>query len=215
MICVSLVEESLSACLEAVGIVEFAEIRMDAMPFLTLDDVRAIFSHPARLIATFRPVGSATDEMRKAMLITAIESGAAYVDVEIESEPDYRNEIIERACSCGCKIIVSFHDFEKTPERPDLETIVSSCFEAGADIAKIACMVHADRDNARLLGLLETPGRQVVVVGMGKKGSITRVAAPLSGSPFTFASLSMGKETASGQIDRETLKTILEVFAHK
>jgi 3-dehydroquinate dehydratase I len=214
MICVSLAEKSLSTCLEALEMLDFAEIRMDAMPFLAPHDLRNIFTRPAKLIATCRPGGSLANEGRKATLIAAIESGAAYVDVEIESEPGYRDEIITTARSHGCEVIISFHDHEKTPERQELETITASCFKAGADIAKIACMVHSSQDNARLLGLLDT-NQQVVVVGMGEKGRTTRIIAPLLGSPFTFASLSKGKETAEGQIDKETLEYILEVLTHQ
>jgi 3-dehydroquinate dehydratase type I len=63
------------------------------------------------------------------------------------------------------------------------------------------------KDNARLLGLLNDT-RPVVVVGMGHKGRITRIAALLLGSPFTYASLAAGKETAEGQIDWKSLKEI-------
>lgn len=214
MICVSIAESSLSACLEALETLDFAEIRMDAMPFLTLDDVRGIFSGHTGLLATCRPGALFSEEDRKALLIEAVRSGATYVDVEIESVPAYRDEIVAEARRRGCKVIVSFHDFEETPERRELDAIIDSCFKAGADIAKIACMVRSDSDCARLLGLLDTK-RNVVVVGMGAKGRITRIAAPLLGSPFTFACLSKGKETADGQIDKKTLERILEVLAQK
>ena len=107
---------------------------------------------------------------------------------------------------------MSFHDYAKTPARHELEGIVDACFEAGADIVKIACMAHSETDNARLLGLLDD-SRKVVVIGMGRKGRITRIVAPLLGSPFTFASLSKGKETAAGQIDRKALEGLLRNLA--
>ena len=47
---------------------------------------------------------------------------------------------------------------------------------------------------------------------MGNKGRITRVAAPLLGSPFTFASLSKGKETAEGQIEKDTLEQMMRLL---
>jgi 3-dehydroquinate dehydratase-1 len=73
-------------------------------------------------------------------------------------------------------------------------------------------MVLNDADNARLLGLLDD-ARKIVVVGMGELGRITRIAASLLGSPFTFASQGLGKETARGQIDHETLRTLLRGLA--
>ena len=47
---------------------------------------------------------------------------------------------------------------------------------------------------------------------MGSKGRITRIAAPLLGSPFTFASISKGKETAEGQIEKDTLERIVRLL---
>lgn len=210
MICVSLAEESVAGCLAALKELDFAEIRIDMMR-LTLDDIRTLFSLPMRLIATCRP-GSILDKYRKKFLMEAIESGAAFVDVEVESERSYREEIIAKARACSCRVIVSFHDYVRTPARHVLERVVDSCFRAGADIAKIACTVHLEQDNARLLGLLDD-SKKILVIGMGETGKITRIVAPLLGSPFTFASLSGGKETAAGQIDKETLEGLLRNLA--
>jgi 3-dehydroquinate dehydratase-1 len=210
MICVSLAEESAAECLEALKGIDCAEIRIDKMR-LTLADIPALFSLSKTLIATCRP-GLYLDKYRKDFLLKAIESGAAFVDIELESEITYREEITAKARSCGCGVIVSFHDHAKTPARHELEGIVDACFRAGADIAKIACMVHSSRDNARLLGLLDD-SKKIVVIGMGDKGRITRIAASLLGSPFTFASLSKGKETAPGQIDKEKLEALLRNIA--
>lgn len=212
MICVSLAEPSVAACLAALKGLDFAEIRMDMMK-LMLEEIPRLFSGNRVLIATCRP-GGRSDEERKRLLMRAIASRATFVDVEIESETAYREEIVAKARSCGCRVIVSHHDYERTPERPVLEACVSACFEAGADIAKIACMVRSDRENARLLALLDTD-REIVVVGMGKRGRVTRILAPLLGSPFTYASLSQGKETADGQIDRETLQELLRTVTAK
>jgi 3-dehydroquinate dehydratase-1 len=209
MICVSLAEESLGGCLSALKEIEFAEIRLDSM-CLSLDDVGTLFSSHGQLIATCRP-GRFSNDDRKALLLAAIRAGAAYVDVEVESEPPYRKEVIARAKSRGCKVIVSFHDHEKTPGRHELEAILSQCFHFGADIAKIACMALSERDSARVLGLLDRQ-EKVVVVAMGERGRITRVVAPLLGSPFTFASLHTGRETADGQIDRSTLEELIRTL---
>jgi 3-dehydroquinate dehydratase-1 len=47
---------------------------------------------------------------------------------------------------------------------------------------------------------------------MGKDGRITRIAAPLLGAPFTYASLDNTRETASGQLDSRTLKQIIDMI---
>lgn len=205
MICVSIAEKTAERCIRALKKVDFAEIRIDKMD-VELEDIKKIFSHHPKLIATCRP-GVMDDKRRKGLLLTAIKAGAAFVDVEAEASEDYKNLIIESARSAGCKVIISYHNFEKTPQRAKLDHIIDWCFESGADIAKIACRVNSEKDNARLLGLLyET--RPVVVVGMGNKGKISRIVSPFLGSPFTYASLKVGKETAEGQINKDSLKRI-------
>jgi 3-dehydroquinate dehydratase-1 len=209
MICISLGELSLQRCLRLLRKVEFAEIRLDRMA-LQEEDVRKIFSSHPRLIATCRP-GPFSEEKRKRLLLEAVNSGAAYVDIEIDSAEPFREAISKRARQKGCRLIVSFHDYSRTPARQELRALVRRCFSLGADLAKISCFIRSPRDNARLLSLLA--GRQpVIVTGMGPLGRITRLAAPLCGSPFTYASLEKGKETASGQIPLPALETIWRYF---
>ena len=210
MICVTLAETTVEACRSLLNDLTFAEIRLDAMK-VTADDVRALFSGHDNLVATCRP-GVKSDDERRSLLLAAVEAGASFVDVEVESAPSLREEIIGKARSKGCKVIVSYHNYEETPEREELLRIASRCFDMGADIAKISCMAKSARDNARLLGLLDS-ARPVVVIGMGKTGSVTRVLAPLLGSPFTYAAYAPGKEVVEGQLDRHTVKRCIEQFA--
>lgn len=205
MICISIAEKSAEACIKALEGVELAEIRLDAMD-ADAKDIERIFSMPAKLIATCR-AGECSDEKRHMALLKAIESGASFVDIELEAEEEYRKVLLDNAKNKGCKVIISHHDFEGTPGKDELEKIVKNCFESGADIAKIACKVNSEKDNARLLGLLGSD-KQIVVIGMGEKGRITRLAAPLLGSPFTFAALGKGKETAEGQMTADEMKRI-------
>ena len=91
--------------------------------------------------------------------------------------------------------------------------LLDRAFQLGADIAKIACAVRGAGDCARLLALHE--GRNdVVALGMGPLGGVTRIAAPFLGAPFTYASLLRGRETAPGQLDVQTLESIFEQLQH-
>jgi 3-dehydroquinate dehydratase type I len=207
MICVSIAEATFAETMEAVRRFPLAEIRMDAMR-LTPDDVRRLFSGHDNLVATFR-AGTATDGEREALLAAAIESGAAYVDIELASDSAYRQRLVRKAREHGCTVIISFHDYRGTPEREGLKQVVGACFAEGADIAKVACAVQSDRDAARLLGLLDD-GRQIIVVGMGAKGRIVRLAAPLLGSPFTYAAIAPGRETAEGQMTHGSLTACMD-----
>ncbi|MDD5305980.1 MAG: type I 3-dehydroquinate dehydratase [Deltaproteobacteria bacterium] len=185
---------------------KLAEVRLDLCD-VSCNDIRRIFSEHPGLVATCRPGRFGAAERRE-RLLAAVEAGAAYVDLEVDCDQEERREIADRAGERGCRVIVSFHDFEGTPSREALEEIVSRCFEAGADVAKIACLARSPADAARLLGLLGHD-RPVLAIGMGPLGKITRVAAPFLGSPFTFSSPAEGSETAPGQIPHKTLAAIL------
>lgn len=216
MICVSIGERSVEGCLKAIkapGNPELAEIRIDMLERPDEAGVRRIFSprpgsRNAKLIATCRP-GKLPDGERKALLLAAIGAGAAFVDVEVEAGDAYKHDIAAAAKANGCAVIVSFHDYSGTPGRGELKQVLDWCFESGADIAKIACNVNSEADCARLLGLLDDK-RKVAVVGMGARGRVVRVVAPLLGSQLAFASAGRGKETAEGQLTQEQMRKAWE-----
>jgi 3-dehydroquinate dehydratase-1 len=205
MIYISLADISFEECLETVKTFDFIEIRLDLLN-LSRHQITEVFSANSNLIVTCRP-GKHSEEERKALLLYAVESGAAYVDVEVEASDTFKTEIMNVAREKGCQVIISYHDFEKTPERAELEHIVTWCSESTPDIIKIACMVNSERDNARLLGLLDTEKR-MLVIGMGEKGKITRVIAPLLGSFCTFAAYVSGKATALGQFSKDEMEAL-------
>lgn len=211
MICVSVAESTVERCLKTLKNIEFAEIRLDKMK-IDKEGVKKIFSKKKRLIATCRP-GGKNEKERKELLLSAINAGARYVDIEVDACDDYKKKIAAAAKAKRCAVIISYHNYKKTPLRAELEQIVNWCFESGADIAKIACTVNSNADNARLLGLLDcdkTRYKKIIVIGMGELGKITRIVAPLLGARFTLASVCKGKETAKGQISKDKLEKIIK-----
>lgn len=212
MICVSLAEKNVDICLNRLQSLEFAEIRMDLMN-ISRSEVKKIFSSHSRLIATCRP-GQIREEDRLDLLSTAVISGAAYIDIELETREAARSALIETARKNSCQVIFSYHNYARTPGISALKETIRQCFAAGADIAKIACRTHRERDAARLLGLLNCR-KPLVIIGMGESGRITRTAAPLLGAPFTFASYRSGSETAENQIDYRTLRKLIEELKYE
>lgn len=214
MVCVSLDERYNVDFLKCLENIEFAEIRMDRME-LTEKDIMEIFSQPKPLIATCRP-GYLNDKKRLYYLLEAIKAGAAFVDIELESESKFKKTVVETAKKRQCSVIVSYHDFKKTPSNDALYGIIRLCFAEGADIAKIACKVNNTADAARLIGILGSSEfeNRLIVIGMGEKGRIVRVVAPFFGGIFTYASMEEGKETAEGQLEVERLKGIMEALKY-
>ncbi len=211
MICVSLGVQDVAELLGLLKRYPFAEIRLDALSETPdIHDITKLFGGSGKRVATFRPIRG-TQQERTETLVKAIEAGAAYVDVEVDFPKTSLRTVSMAAKQHNCQLIVSHHDMEKTPSSKELERLRYACVSRGADLVKIACKVNRSEDNARLLALVDF-SVPVIAIGMGDLGRITRLAGPLIGSPFTYASPGKGLETASGQLDAETLAFLLAQF---
>jgi 3-dehydroquinate dehydratase/shikimate dehydrogenase len=204
MICISIGHINLLGEVNALH-PSVVEIRYDLMrkdPEL----VAEMLSESIIQVATCRP-GHYSDQQRMDILKRAIEAGAVYIDVEIESTKRFLNEISSFAKKRHTHLIVSYHNFKETPSRKELQKILVSCYDAGANVAKIACSVNSKNDAARLLSLYEEEGRKIVL-GMGEIGKITRLAALELGAEFSFAALSEESVTAPGQLTFRELSSL-------
>jgi len=187
----------------------FLELRLD----LLQKDPESIFRvlpEAVKTLVTCRP-GVFCEDERIQLLKSCMELGATYVDVELESTDSYLNSLATYARTLGTTLIISYHNFEHTPEVEELEVLLQSCYERGGDLAKIAVLVSSPEDVRKLLDLYRLPGKKVIL-GMGKPGRITRVMGPYLGGEFTFASPGSGDETAPGQLSYDQLKAIYKVI---
>lgn len=185
------------------------ELRLD----LIRKDPESIFPllpDAVKTLVTCRP-GTYSEKERVRLLKSSMDLGAAFVDVELESTDSYLNSLAAHARILGTSLVVSYHNFELTPDVEELEILLKSCYERGGDLAKIAVQVSSPEDVRKLLDLYRLPGRKVLV-GMGKPGRITRVMGPYLGGEFTFAAPGSGAETAPGQLTYDQLKAIYNVI---
>lgn len=133
-----------------------------------------------------------TDRKNKKNLIQAIKAGCDYIDIELKTDKKTRDEIIKKAKKHGCKVIVSMHDYQKTPNYAQLLQIMQQEKNAGADIGKIVTMANSAEDCQILLDLsieakkIDFP---ILSFAMGDLGRYTRVIAPMMGSEFIYASI--------------------------
>ena len=82
----------------------------------------------------------------------------------------------------------------------------------GADLVKLACQANSQADSARLLSLYENY-KNILVIGMGAQGAITRIAAPFLGAPFSFVAGKAGK-TAPGQLTFSEMQQAIQLISH-
>lgn len=212
MLCVSIAEKNIQSVLDKIKTYEMAEIRIDALHNSSLEKIEEIFSSHKNLIATFRPNGK-ENVFRIDTLVKAIQSGAAYVDIELETEIKSIEKIFKIAKNNNCKLIISYHNFKETPSIETLENVVKKCFKLGAHIAKIAVTVNNKKDNS-LINSLYTKFDNIVAIGMGNLGKISRLSSILCGAPFTFV-CEGEKNTAPGQITYKNFNKILKLLENE
>lgn len=132
-----------------------------------------------------------------------------FVDaVDIEIDASIARQVISHAT--GKTIIVSEHDFEKTPDNVHLHGISSKAHELGAHIVKIATMAHNRHDVARLFSFASECKWPLVAIAMGDFGKISRVMAPVFGSLFTYGFLH--SSVAPGQLSVAKLVEELTLY---
>lgn len=204
-ICLTIANVTYDEALKHLNNVSLAEIRMDLLDFSD-EQFSSIFSQDKCVIATYR--SDSNFELLYSKYKQAIEFGCTCVDIDINVPEIYRDKIADLAHSKGCKVIFSYHNYEKTPSHKDLLRIIDKMRSSGADIVKIACMANSAEDCSRVLGLYENHTK-LVAFCMGEIGKITRLTAPLLGAPFTYASI-VGKEVAPGQLSYLEVESFIE-----
>ncbi len=207
--------------LECAPYADMAEIRLDALDDIAaLDMRRLVEGSPLPIIFTNRPVWEGGgfrggEEDRVSLLLKAAVSGAGFVDIELRTRRDLRTSVVEAARRGGCKVIVSFHDFSGAPDETGLSRFIVEEKEAGADIGKIVVTARNAGDVRRVLSLYSDPevnGFPLIAFAMGPLGRLSRLACLALGSYLTFASHSMGAESAPGQIPVKDLRSMVDYF---
>jgi 3-dehydroquinate dehydratase type I len=110
-------------------------------------------------------------------------------------------------------MILSFHDFQRTPPLGELRKIMERMIRYGADVAKIVPFARSWDDNLKVLALIPYAQRRrqaIVTFCMGEKGKMSRIFSPLMGAAWTYASLGRTRASAPGQLTVTEMKEIWE-----
>jgi len=120
-----------------------------------------------------------------------------YVDVEIRSK--IAKDVIKSARESGKKVIVSYHNFSKTPSIKTLEKVYRSGRRLKPDIIKVATKVNSPDELFTLLYFTYNFSKRhkLVITPMGVS-FIERLIPLYFGSLFTY--ISFNTKTAPGQI---------------
>lgn len=111
------------------------------------------------------------------------------IDVELESANNLATTIA-RARETQHSIILSHHDFQKTPSLTELQALVGRAHDAGATIFKLATMTQSEEELERLLEFQELPHPlPVATMGMDSLGKKSRPLLADKGSALVYGYL--------------------------
>lgn len=222
--------KELERCAKAVAACPDAEIvEWRADWYETIDDEKAV-REAMRILCdclkdipvlfTFRSYEeggnkSITDGQYEMLVRTAVESGADIVDIELSKGDALVKRLSNMVQNAGIPVIVSSHDFEKTPSTETMIQRLNHMYELGADICKLAVMPHDPLDTLRLMeatwkAKTANPDMLLITMSMSAVGSISRVCGEVFGSVLTFGTV--GKASAPGQLEADCLRKMLEVL---
>lgn len=137
------------------------------------------------------------------------------IDVELFTGDEIVKEIVEYAHENEVKVVMSNHDFFKTPDKEEIVSRLCKMQDLGADLPKIAVMPQNTTDVLTLLcatdemvtKFAKTP---IITMSMAGLGVISRLAGETFGSALTFGAAK--EASAPGQVAVDKLSKILEVL---
>lgn len=137
------------------------------------------------------------------------------IDVELFTGDEVVKEIVTAAHDFDIKVIISNHDFLKTPLKEEIIYRLRKMQELEADLPKIAVMPQNQNDVLTLLSatnemVQKYADRPIITMSMSKIGVISRLSGEIFGSALTFGAAK--KASAPGQIAASDLHTLLNIL---
>lgn len=137
------------------------------------------------------------------------------IDVELFIGDEVVEDIVNFAHNNGVKVIISNHDFSKTPTKQEIVSRLCKMQDLNADLPKIAVMPKTTSDVLTLLWATDemvnkyakTP---IITISMSGLGVVSRIAGEIFGSSITFGSAEVA--SAPGQIEVSELYKILNII---
>lgn len=185
----------------------------------TLEEIRAAVGNLPLLftVRTKEEGGNASLALEeyKSIVATALLTGHVdIIDLEFSKDKEVLRELIALAKEQGARVLLSSHNFSKTPPKDELVSLLLDMQDFGADLPKVAVYPQNRKDVLTLLQATEEFSQQAttpfVTLSMSWLGSISRVAGEFFGSAITFGA--GVNASAPGQIDAVKLRKVLETL---
>ncbi|MCE1270514.1 MAG: type I 3-dehydroquinate dehydratase [Acinetobacter sp.] len=204
---------------------DLAEFRIDLLDFAADSKQVIALGHELKKILGDKPMIATirTHNEGGKLTISDADYGKTYqaylkqpfmdmLDVEMFRDQQVVKNTVKLAHDKKVLIVMSNHDFQKTPNEDEIVKRLLKQDELGADILKIAVMPQSKQDVFTLMNATLTVSQQskkpLLTMSMGKLGTISRIATANMGASFSFGMI--GEASAPGQIDVTQLKQFLK-----
>jgi len=192
--------------------IDILELRVDNFSSINLSYLHSIFKKykslqvPILLTIRSHKEGSNNkiDAKTRFNLFKELISYASYIDIELSSN-SFIDKLISLAKSNNKKIIISYHNFKRTPSITQLEKIISKAKQKKADLIKLALMAENLAD-VKKLAKLTLNHNNLIAISMGEYGKISRIFFPILGSKLIYTFI--GKPTAPGQFSLKDINRL-------
>ena len=193
---------------------DYAEVRLDFLKVEDIPDALEIIKNDMnRIVCTLRPKTEGgkfpgNEKERIAILKLISEYTPFYLDVEFNTLRKNAS-LVKYLKTTKTKLLVSWHDFEKTPNSAELKNKMNQISKFSSNI-KIVSTAKSTDDSTRMLELYSKKGKNnLISFAMGDFGRISRILCLYLGSPYTYVSL--GKAVAPGQFSIDEVKKIINL----
>jgi 3-dehydroquinate dehydratase-1 len=167
-----------------------------------------------RCICTLRPKSeggkfSGNEKNRISILKLIAEYNPYLLDIEYNAIKKNKG-LYKYLKSSKTDLLVSWHDFKKTPSTTLLKKMACGMFKFSKNI-KIVTTARSIADSAKVLSLYKDIPKNgnLVAFAMGDYGRMSRILCTKIGSPYTYVSL--GKPIAPGQFSLDEVKSIFKL----
>jgi len=181
---------------------DLVELRLDYLQSFNTEKLRDVIRGiEGRCILTLRSSKEGGcfrggEAKRIQLLYQLIDLKPAYIDVELEA---VKREKKLTEVHAGTTLIISKHSFTDTPNQSTLNRWVGEVLSFGG-MGKVVTKARRFEDNLRVMeALKQAPKGRLIAFCMGELGLISRVLAPMLGSPIIYTCLK--EATAPGQIE--------------
>ena len=193
---------------------DYVEVRLDFLKKEQVPKVLEIIKKDLnKIVCTLRPKTEGGrfegNEKERISIIKLISEYNPYL-LDIEYNTLKKNkELVKYLKSTKTKLLVSWHDFKKTPKNTELQNKIKQMSKFSCNV-KIVSTAKSTDDSTRMLGLNSKKGKNnLISFAMGDAGKISRILCLYLGSPYTYVSL--GKAVAPGQFSIDEVNNIINL----